>query len=70
MATDAAAAVDPPASKGCPAMKAEFAKHAAYLNALVRCIFSHLLPLLAGLALRVLSLPEVFSCGMRSENGC
>ncbi|WVZ71683.1 hypothetical protein U9M48_020238 [Paspalum notatum var. saurae] len=33
MATDAAAA-DPPASKGCPAMKAEFAKHAEYLNAL------------------------------------
>ncbi|KAG2587873.1 hypothetical protein PVAP13_5NG177600 [Panicum virgatum] len=33
MATDAAAA-GPPASKGCPAMKAEFAKHAEYLNAL------------------------------------
>ena len=37
MATDvAAAAVDPPAARGCPAMKAEFAKHAEYLNALVR----------------------------------
>lgn len=35
MATDAAAAADPPsASKGCPAMKAEFVKHAEYLNAL------------------------------------
>ncbi|PUZ57338.1 hypothetical protein GQ55_5G422800 [Panicum hallii var. hallii] len=36
MATDAAAAAaaGPPASKGCPAMKAEFAKHAEYLNAL------------------------------------
>nr|CAB3472763.1 unnamed protein product [Digitaria exilis] len=33
MTTDAAAA-GPPASKGCPAMKAEFAKHAEYLNAL------------------------------------
>lgn len=36
MATDVAAAADPPASRGCPAMKAEFAKHAEYLNALVR----------------------------------
>ncbi|CAD6239011.1 unnamed protein product [Miscanthus lutarioriparius] len=35
MATDVAAAADPPASRGCPAMKAEFAKHAEYLNALV-----------------------------------
>ncbi|CAO2193017.1 unnamed protein product [Urochloa humidicola] len=35
MATDAAAAVTgPPVSKGCPAMKAEFAKHAEYLNTL------------------------------------
>ncbi|KAL6626441.1 hypothetical protein ACP70R_030167 [Stipagrostis hirtigluma subsp. patula] len=35
MATDAAAAAaDPPVSKGCPAMKAEFARHAEYLNAL------------------------------------
>ncbi|KAG0537205.1 hypothetical protein BDA96_03G128300 [Sorghum bicolor] len=35
MATDvAAAAADPPAARGCPAMKAEFAKHAEYLNAL------------------------------------
>jgi hypothetical protein len=37
MATDAAAATATAAeSKGCPAMKAEFAKHAEYLNALVR----------------------------------
>jgi hypothetical protein len=44
MATDtaAAAAAGPPASKGCPAMKAEFAKHAEYLNALVRCLVSYL----------------------------
>ena len=41
MATDAAAA-GPPASKGCPAMKAEFAKHAEYLNALVPCLVSYL----------------------------
>ncbi|XP_066314141.1 uncharacterized protein [Miscanthus floridulus] len=34
MATDVAAAADPPAARGCPAMKAEFAKHAEYLNAL------------------------------------
>ena len=33
MTTDAAAA--PPASAGCSAMKAEFARHAEYLNALV-----------------------------------
>ena len=36
MATDVAAAADPPAARGCPTMKAEFAKHAEYLNALVR----------------------------------
>lgn len=35
MATDAAAVPNPPASSGCPAMKAEFAKHAEYLNTLV-----------------------------------
>ncbi|CAD6232105.1 unnamed protein product [Miscanthus lutarioriparius] len=34
MATDVAAAADPPAARGCPTMKAEFAKHAEYLNAL------------------------------------
>ncbi|AQK89415.1 Translin family protein [Zea mays] len=34
MATDAAAVPNPPASSGCPAMKAEFAKHAEYLNTL------------------------------------
>lgn len=34
MASDAAAVPNPPASSGCPAMKAEFAKHAEYLNTL------------------------------------
>jgi hypothetical protein len=58
MATDAAAAAKGVAeSKGYPAMKSEFTKHAEYLNALVR----RPLPLLDHLVLAVMpSLHKLF----------